>query len=119
MELIVKVRKSQLLERVQSNRENHRKIFLDAIDGFRQAMVEELETRLAQVKKGKLVEMSIRLPVPEDHTPDYDQVIEMLEMHTGDELEIDSTDFANYVRDDWAWKRQFIATASNYSTLAR
>lgn len=118
-ELTVTVRTSELLERVQHNREEHRKIFLEAVEGFRTAMIDELEARLARVRAGKAVEMSIRLPVPEDHTVDYERVLDMLGMHTSDELEIDAADFANFVRDDWAWKRQFIQTASNYTELAR
>lgn len=118
-ELAVTVKVSELLARVQHNREQHRKIFDEAVEGFKAAMIEELEARLVRVRAGKLVEMAIRLPVPEDHTIDYDRVIDMLEMHTSEQLEIDAADFANFVRDDWAWKRQFIQTASNYTASAR
>lgn len=34
----------------------------------------------------------------------------MLAMSVEDQIELTSQEFAQYVRDDWAWKRQFTDT---------
>lgn len=117
-DLIVEVDTQELLKRIRENRDKHRAIFESALEGFKTQVIEHLEKRLEQVRKGKVPDLMIRLPQPEDHTEDYDCVIDMLETHTKDTIQISNQEFAMYVRDDWSWKRQFVATASNYTQMA-
>lgn len=119
-ELIVTVNKADLREKVQRNRDNHRLIFEEALEGYRLQAIEALDERIKDFRKGRIPDLMeiIRLPVPQDHTSDYDRVLEMLDMHQGDTIDISQEDFANYVRDDWSWKKQFLSTASNYTSRA-
>lgn len=109
------VLKDELREIVQANRDEHRNDFLEAQEKFRERVVEELERRLEDARQGRQVDMAIRLPVPEDHTADYDRVLRMLDISVGDTIELEEDDVACYVQDDWAWKRAWISTMSNYS----
>jgi hypothetical protein len=117
-DLTVEVDTQELLKRIRENRDKHRAIFESALEGFKTQVIEHLERRLEQIRKGKLPDLTIRLPQPEDHTEDYDCVIDMLETHTKDTIQISNLEFAMYVRDDWQWKRQFNQTVSNYTALA-
>lgn len=117
MDITIKVETAMLRDRIQENRDKHRMIFEDALDGFRAQVIAQLEARLEQMRNGKMIELAIRLPQPVDHTEDYDRVLDMLDMHVKDTIDISNDEFAMYVRDDWAWKREFAATTSNYTTL--
>jgi hypothetical protein len=114
----IKVKKTELLEILKKNRNAHNGIFREAQEGFRKAVIEELEKRLKLARNGKKIEQYVRLPEPQDHTRDYDRVISMLEMDLTDIVELSETDYAQYVLDDWEWKRQFLGTNRAYSFVA-
>lgn len=114
----VTVKKDELLEIVRKNREAHRKIFLEAVDGFRAKAVEMLEQRLTDAKAGRRINIRISLPTPVDQTREYDRAIKMLEMSVDGQVQLTQTEFAQYVMDDWSWKKQFSATNKMYSVTA-
>jgi hypothetical protein len=51
---------------------------------------------------------------PQDHTRDYDRMIKMLQMHQDDLFTLDDFQFAEYVMDDWGWKRQWGTSNSEF-----
>lgn len=112
---LVRVNKKSLREIVQKNRDAHRKAFEDAVDGFRLRAVAELESRIAEVKKGRHFDQFLRLPEPEDHTKDYDRILRMLDLSLDDEIMLAEDDLQAYVMDDWAWKNQFTTTNTFYA----
>lgn len=117
MELIT-VEKKALLEIMRKNREVHREIFLEAQEGYRKAIIAELDQMLSEARQGRRIRRSVDLVEPQDHTKDYDRVIRMLELETGAEVKISEQDFSAYAMDDWHWKRQFLYSNRAYSLLA-
>jgi hypothetical protein len=111
----VRVDRAKVLEKLVVNREGHRAVFEEALDGFHAAVIEHLDKALADAKKGKSYTTAIYLPEPQDHTRDYDRVIALLEMSLDEQLELSDREFAQFVLDDWGWKGDFIATATNYT----
>ena len=109
------VRKTEILAVLQGNRARHRRVFEAAIDGYREEGTRRLEKLLETLRAGKLPAVTIHLPLPQDHTRDYDRVIKMIEMDTGDTWTMSEQDFARYVEDDWDWKRHFLTTSSAYA----
>jgi hypothetical protein len=115
----IKTNKFTLLEVLKKNREEHRKIFLEACEGYREQAVIELEHMLDEAKKGKKICRSVSLIEPMDQTKDYDRAIKMLEMEMRTEVELTEVEFAQYVMDDWRWKDQFTITNSVYQKSQR
>lgn len=111
----VTVRKEDLLERVEANRARHRDIFEKALEGYRNRAVELLEEHIERIRDGKVEKVHVILPRPEDHTDDYDRVIEMINMSVDDELELDEREFSQYVQDNWMWKNEFLAMSATYT----
>lgn len=111
------IKRDKLLEELKKNREEHTSIFLEAVEGYRKEALELLEENIEMVKAGKIINLQIMLPVPEDHTIDYDRVIKMIELDVRDEIELEEFEFSQYVMDDWAWKRQWVETVSNYASV--
>lgn len=103
-----------LLNAIKENRDRHRDIFLKAQEGYRIQLIKELDQMLADARDGKKLRRFVTLPEPEDHTDDYDRVIKMLEMSVEEQLEIDETQFAMYVMDDWGWKKNWTTTNAAY-----
>jgi hypothetical protein len=103
-----------LLEKMRVNREGHADVFERATAKYRKRMEEHLEQMLDDVRNRRPVSHRIDMPVPEDHTIDYDRVIAMLEMSIEDVIVLFEQDFNCYVMDQWAWTAAFTATSTAY-----
>lgn len=114
----MKFQVAELSDMIQGNRESHRKIFFEAQDGYRKAMIRELDRRLNEARSGQKISRAAWMAEPEDHTRDYDRILKMLGMCTETHVELDEKEFAQYVMDDWAWKRNFLVANSAYSATA-
>lgn len=114
----ITVKTAELLEKITTNRDAHRALFLKAQEGYRKDVIAELDRMLSDARAGKEICRAINLPVPEDHTDDYDCVITMLKMSTSPIVEVSQSDFKMYVMDDWSWKQHSFATNSFYASKA-
>jgi len=114
----IRVKKEELLTRLRKNRKEHREIFLEALEGFRKAAIQAFEKRIELIKQRKKISLHVSLDQPQDMTKEYDRVIEMLEMHLGNDIEVTAKEFRNYVQDDWSWSQSFYTSNSSYSEKA-
>lgn len=115
----VKVKRTDLLDRVSKNRDAHQAVFERALGDYEKAVILELQEWLADALAGKRVQRKTVLIQPQDHTKDYNRVIDMIEMSVDDEIVLDAHSFMRYVRDEWEWFGQFTETmASNSMYLA-
>ncbi len=110
----VKVNKDDLLKVLKENRETHRSLFLEALEGYREKVIELLTINLENTKAGKKIVTFLQLPVPTDQTSEYDQIIRMLEMSVDENFELDEHEFKCYVLDEWSWKEAITASNSRY-----
>lgn len=115
-EITITVDLNELLTRLKENRAGHAQAYAKAWEGYMKVTREELEDKLARIKAGKPIDRFLGGSPPEDHTKDYDVVIEMLVMSVGNTLSLTQGQFRQYVQDDWGWKEQW--TTSNTAYLA-
>jgi len=111
----VVVDRDEYLDRLRANRENHRAVFDEAIEGYHRLLMAELERRIRDLKRGRQIDQHIGLPEPEDHTKDYDRVITMAEMSVSETVELSEDEFAMYVMDQWRWKQSFSDSTAMYT----
>lgn len=114
----IRVPKATLIRKMQENREKHSQIVEEAQVGYRKAVIERLDEMLADAKAGRHVDQYLSLPIPDDHTADYDTVIGMLEMDINDFVDLDQSQYRQWVEDNWGWRDQFLASNSVYSMTA-
>lgn len=110
-----RIQKEKLREIVQRNRDAHRGEFEKALGEYKKAVIHYLEKQIKSAEKGRLVDNYISIPQPQDHTVDYDQVLEMLDLSVDDTITLTYRDFSQYVRDDWGWKGEFAQTSETLS----
>jgi hypothetical protein len=115
---LIRVRKHELLDKLTTNREAHRALFLEAQEGYKIKAIKELEAALARARNGAAGHVFVSLPFPEDHTKDYDHIIAMVEMSVDDLFELNQNDFARYVLDDWEWKAAFTQSVMAYTAAS-
>ena len=110
----VKISKDKLLKKLKKNRDNHRKTFEKALEGWKQRVLKELDKALKDAKSGRRFVTSFELPQPADHTADYDAVIEQIDWNEEEFIFLDFYQFNQFVRDDWGWKNDFMSVAERY-----
>ncbi len=111
----VTVKRSELLERLETNRSQHRDLFLKAQDGYRAQVVRELEAMLKEARDGKRIRRTVQLQEPVDQTREYDRAIAMLSMSVDDVIELSACDFQCYVLDQWDWADEVTAVNMSYT----
>ena len=117
----VTVRKNELLDKLRANRKEHEKEYLEAREGYKIAVMKDLESTLAHFKQHGSMTGLVRAnwPEPADHRKDYDRVIAMLEMSTAEEVTVSESQFSQYVMDEWSWSTSTKMSAQNYAGIAR
>lgn len=109
----VKVDKQKLREALQKNKAKHVAEYKKAHKKWQKQVVKVLEQRLADAKGGK-INLSFHLPEPQSSEKEYDTALEQLDWELMDEVELDRTEFAQFIQDEWRWKAGFVQTASLY-----
>lgn len=112
------VKTDELINIVRENRDNHRSLFEEALEGYRKQAEDILKDHIERIRRGKVSEVRVYMPAPQDHTKDYDRVIKMLEMTLQADqftVELDQSTFSQYVQDDWSWKDEFVSSYNAYS----
>ena len=112
----VTISKDKLLKKLKENRETHRAQFEEALKGWHQRVLQVLEKALEDARAGRQFQTHFALPQPADHTPEYDAVIDQVEWHEDDLIYLELRDFNKFIRDDWGWKADFLATNAMYTT---
>jgi len=111
----VRLLKAKLLAILQTNRNEHRDIFLKAQKAYRQRAIEVLDRQLKLACDGSpfMLAEIVQLATPEDHTADYDRALKMLELSVDETIVLSAEEFTNLVQDQWSWSRQWA-----YSNIA-
>lgn len=114
------VDRASLLEILRENRSKHHQIYEEAIEGYRDAALRELESQIDSLKADdrKPVEIYFRLQRPTNQLADYDRVIGLLNMSDEAKVPLSDVEYASYVLDQWSWRNQFIASNRMYSSTA-
>ncbi len=113
----VKIKRSELLDVIKINHLKHKAMFDEAMVGYEKELEKVLSEKLEMVRAGSRIEKSIRLPEPEDHTGDYQRIIRMLVMDVRDTIDLDERQFAEYVMDDWIWKKEWVTNNLAYTAM--
>ena len=110
----IKVNKADLIEKITANRDEHIGIVEAAQVKYRERVIEELDKRLEDARRGRKIDVRITLPVPENYTREYDNALAALEWEVDDEVELEQDDFNRLVLNQWSWVRQFAANTQSY-----
>jgi|JI10StandDraft_1071094.scaffolds.fasta_scaffold23745_4 signal recognition particle GTPase len=109
---------SDVLAALMKNRDGHQKIVAEARVGYAKAAREALLDQLKKLESGRLSVVNFQLTAPQDHTKVYDTAIEMMKLHTGETVVLDSAQVRTLMMDQWDWKSRFLMANSLYSGTA-
>lgn len=110
--------RQRVLEIVEANRATHRGLYEKAMEGYKIEVIVFLTERLEQIKNNDPKQVTLNLPLPEDHTEDYDEIIGMLEANWADEILLDHHAYRTYILDKWGWSAGWSTSNAGYVTTA-
>lgn len=116
----VKIDKKKLLAIVRENKEKHINDYNESVEDFKALAVKITNANLELVNTGDLAKISRVKSIPQapvSHEKEYERAIRMLELSVEKEIEVAEDIFNQLVLDEWAWKNQFIASASLYKSM--
>ncbi|MCP1651661.1 hypothetical protein [Pseudomonas nitroreducens] len=103
----VNVSRVELISALKGGRERHAIDYATAAQDYEDAAIKFLSDALKRAKKGDLSDIHFKLPKPENHTGDYDEIIAMMEQSVDSTISLDSPSFRAYFLGEWDWKRGF------------
>ena len=123
--------KQAVIETLTKNRDEHSRIYKQAVEGYRTALRDAV-TDMRRLLDVKIDEMETqetpsphlssnplaKLSVPKSHLDQYDTVIEMLRLTTDDTIMLNQDQYNCYMKDEWFWTKDFLVGNSQYSSLA-
>lgn len=118
IKMVVTCKTKEVLKKVKKNREEHAQIVKEARKGYLEKAQAALRERLQELEAGKLKALSFRLKVPSDHTAEYDTVIQMLEMHQPETIDLNADEVRHLIEDKWDWTDEFLTSNALYSKTA-
>ena len=130
MQTTVKV--AELLDILKKNRDEHMATYEEAVKEYTKklsARLDEIGDALKLRANALLASTdplntdfrqidTISLPVPEQHKADFDKVIRMMELNIEPTITLEEFEFNQYVMNEWAWQRQFLASTASYTNAA-
>jgi hypothetical protein len=110
----VKIKVSDLLKHLKTNRAIHAKDYEEAMLGYRKAILDELKAKQIVACQNLDISHHLNTIRPKSFEKDYDSIIAMLEWTTDKEVELDPVQFKQYVQDEWNWKQEFATSTAIY-----
>lgn len=108
----VNVSRSSLLIALRQNLELYREMYQEAVADYKVKLKFELEDALKMVstasfeaKDAKSIKIDLHPPV--DHSNDYIEVIEMLEVSVDENINLDVESFRAFFKNEWSWSAPF------------
>jgi len=142
---LVTVEKKKLLEIIEDNREEHVTEYNEAMKGYRVGVVAGLEqlsetvqefarevgVALKEARNGGKLKTRFEFDLwsqfnslikPESHEKDYTLAFDMIELDTGNDVELTKGEFRQFVNDEWDWSEAFgsqiTGSMSNYTQFS-
>lgn len=116
----IKVNKVNLISKITEERDKHAALYVEAVETYKKRFVAEAERfardTIDRVANGIHFVNFAWLPVPEEHTEDFNRAIEMLQWEIADEVTLSEYDFQTLVQNQWGWAKSFASNTTSYTT---
>ena len=111
------LRKATALSKLNENKQNHIDTYQETVDGWEKKLEEyTVELNTWAKNGGKSEDRPKEPPKPKDYTEEYDGLIQKIEYHQLDTVEVEEYEFDQIINDKFNWSNGFLATNAMYSS---
>lgn len=104
----VNVKRLDIIDALKKGLIEHEASLSEALSDYNAAVIKFLELALQNAKNGNFKDLVLNIPKPEDHTKDYQHILDMLELSVDETIQLDSDTFRAYFKGEWSWKHRFL-----------
>lgn len=110
----IKVVKADLIAKIKENKVNHTKAYKKAVVAYKKEALRQLSEATKKVRGGSL-SATLNLVTPIDNTDNYDKIIDMFKWEVDDIVELEQSEFTEYVQDTTSFARQALMSNTMYT----
>ncbi len=114
----IQMKKTEVQRFLRENLEKHVAEYKTAKENWQEQYKERLNKALTDATLGNypkdIYSILKDLDIPVSYEEEYVDAIEMLSFEERDTVELDATEFKQYIKDDWDWKQQWAFSNSKY-----
>lgn len=96
----ITVKKQDLIAKIEENKKLHIEEYEKAVIAYKEEALKQLHSLCEDVEKGS-TSVKLNLISPIDNSENYDKVIEMFKWEVADEVELEQSEFLEYVQDEF------------------
>ena len=109
----IKVKKADLIARIEQNKATHIEAYAKAVDAYKKEALKQLGDLTQKVENGD-VNVRLNLTTPVDNRKNYDKIIDMFNWEVEDIVELEQSEFNEYVQDETEFARHAMMSNSMY-----
>jgi hypothetical protein len=109
----IKVKKADLIARIEENKATHIEAYAKAVVAYKKEALKQLSDLTQKVENGDL-NVRLNLTTPVDNRKNYDKIIDMFNWEVEDIVELEQSEFNEYVLDETEFARHAMASNSMY-----
>lgn len=103
----VNVDRLKLIEALKNGLALHQTEYEESRKDYEKAVLGSLEKMLLRAKNGDFSDVDLKIKPPVDHSIDYQDMIEMLEVSVDATINLDRDSYKAYYKNEWSWSKQF------------
>jgi len=100
----IRVNKQQLIDKIKENKKNHVEEYAKAVIAYKEEALRQLAELTEKVNNGELG-VALNLITPIDNSVNYDKIVEMFEWEVDEVVELEQSEFLEYVQDETEFAR--------------
>jgi hypothetical protein len=113
--LNLKFNVKDLITKIEVNKNKHEEDYNLAVRQYNRELEEELSEKLELLKDGKKIKPNSSLVQPVQYLSEYNRALDIFNMTTQTEIELDQQTFSQLVRDEWDWSNNFANNTVAYA----
>lgn len=95
----IKVDKKKLIKKIKENKDEHIKEYQRAVKAYKKEALSQLE-KLKSYIESDILDIRLDLITPVNNSENYDKIIEMFEWEVESKVELEQSEFREYVQDE-------------------
>jgi hypothetical protein len=109
----IKVNKADLIAKIQENKAQHIEAYTKAVVAYKKEALKQLADITKKVEAGDM-KVRLDLTTPVDNSNNYDKIIDMFNWEVEDIVELEQSEFNEYVQDETDFARHALMSNSMY-----
>lgn len=113
----VNVDRQALIDALYKGLQKHQTQYAELKEEYQKAVVKFMSAAARRARKGDFRDLVLRIQAPTDHSAEYIDAIEMLEVSVDVNIQLDKETYKAYYRNEWSWSAGLEVASAMYKSV--